>query len=222
MARLREFPGLAPLVGFGAKPQRPHDKKKKQEPAGAKRRSRFRPGCLKPDSRFRPGCLKPDTWFRPGCLKPDSRFRSGFLKPDSRFRPGFLKPESRFRPGCLKPESRFRPGCLKPESRFCRWHGNARWRSYSGGRVAVSHKAQGFWNLVFGQEGSGARQRNEASPGLEPSRSAKGALSEPVSSPRRRGDCRFLLFYLRNGDVGALPQTPQWALPLDPTRDFAP
>ena len=79
-----------------------------------------------------------------------------------------------------------------------------------------------FADMFLGHAGSAASQRNAA---LR-SASSRAALNLPARNRFRRpaagataGSCFFLSW---NGNVGALPQTPQRAPPLDPARGSAP
>ena len=94
------------------------------------------------------------------------------------------------------------PAGAKRRSRFCRLQGNARRRDHSGGRVVVRHNTGSFEICFLVRRRAKRAKETKLRRVTNPMRSAKDALSEPVSSPRRRGDCRFLLFFFMMGNVG--------------------
>ena len=78
---------------------------------------------------------------------------------------------------------------------------NARRRKGPGGRsVFFRQRMLSRYGFGSSRQRGFAKKRRSAFRRLL--RRPSPACSEPVSSPRRRGDCRFLLFFLCNGDVG--------------------
>ena len=78
---------------------------------------------------------------------------------------------------------------------------NARRRKGPGGR-SVFFRQRMLSRYGFGSSGQRGFAKKRRSAFRRLLRRPSPACSEPVSSPRRRGDCRFLLFFLCNGDVG--------------------
>ena len=84
---------------------------------------------------------------------------------------------------------------------------NARRRKGPGGR-SVFFRQRMLSRYGFGSSGQrGFAKKRRFAPRQLPRR-PEPDRSEPVSSPRRRGDCRFSLFSIPMGDVGGLTPNP--------------